>query len=113
MQEDRSPNGTRTQDGHRALVALLVVQALLGYEWLASGLTKLVHGDFPGGLAGELTERSKDASGWYRSFLDWISGYTLSPPGMVARISPLCLARSYRPCRALSTVALWTFVLQS
>ena len=70
MQEDRSPNGTRTQDGHRALVALLVVQALLGYEWLASGLTKLVHGDFPGGLAGELTERSKDASGWYRSFLD-------------------------------------------
>jgi uncharacterized membrane protein YphA (DoxX/SURF4 family) len=70
MQGNRSPNETRTADGRRALVTLLVVQGLLGYEWLASGLTKLVHGDFPGGLAGELNERSKDASGWYRGFLD-------------------------------------------
>src|SRR5712691_1569392 len=70
MQGNRSPNEIRTADVRRALVALLVVQVLLGYEWLASGLTKLVHGDFPGGLAGELTERSKGASGWYRGFLD-------------------------------------------
>jgi uncharacterized membrane protein YphA (DoxX/SURF4 family) len=70
MQEDRSPNGTQTQTGRRALVALLGVQVLLGYEWFASGLTKLVHGDFPGGLADELAERAKDASGWYRGFLD-------------------------------------------
>lgn len=65
----RSPDGTETADARGTFVALVAVQVLLGYEWLASGLTKLVRGDFPGGLAGELTERSRDASGWYRGFL--------------------------------------------
>jgi uncharacterized membrane protein YphA (DoxX/SURF4 family) len=69
MQATRSPNENRSADGRRALVALVVIQLLLGYEWFASGLTKLVHGDFPGGLAAELTDRAKDASGWYRGFL--------------------------------------------
>jgi hypothetical protein len=46
------------------------MQIALGYEWFASGLTKLVHGDFPGGLSHELAEKSETASGWYRSFLE-------------------------------------------
>lgn len=50
--------------------AVLLVQALVGYEWLASGLTKLVHGDFPAGLAGALRELAPHAPGWYRGFLD-------------------------------------------
>jgi thiosulfate dehydrogenase (quinone) large subunit len=53
-----------------AVVALLLVQAVIGYEWLASGLTKIVHGDFPSGLAAELRDISKAAPAWYRGFLD-------------------------------------------
>jgi len=53
-----------------AVVALLLVQVVIGYEWLVSGLTKIVHGDFPSGLAAELQDMSKAAPAWYRSFLD-------------------------------------------
>ena len=42
-------------------VGFLLVQIVVGYEWLSSGMTKLVHGDFPGGLADDLHERSKDS----------------------------------------------------
>ena len=53
-----------------ALVALLLVQVCIGYEWFVSGLTKLVHGDFPSGLPAELRDLSSGAPGWYRGFLD-------------------------------------------
>ena len=53
-----------------AVVALLLVQICIGYEWLVSGLTKIVHGDFPAGLAAQLREMSKAAPAWYRGFLD-------------------------------------------
>jgi thiosulfate dehydrogenase [quinone] large subunit len=52
------------------LIGLLVVQMLLGYEWLMSGLTKIVRGAFPSGLADDLRDKSQGAPGWYRSFLD-------------------------------------------
>src|SRR6266496_4630538 len=52
------------------LSGLLLVQLLVGYEWLMSGLTKIVRGGFPGGLAAELREKTEGASGWYKSFLD-------------------------------------------
>jgi hypothetical protein len=52
------------------LLGVLLVQLLVGYEWFISGLTKIVRGGFPSGLAGELTEKSVGAPGWYRSFLD-------------------------------------------
>ena len=48
----------------------LLIQAVIGYEWLVSGLTKIVHGDFPGGLAADLLDREKDSVAWYRHFLD-------------------------------------------
>jgi uncharacterized membrane protein YphA (DoxX/SURF4 family) len=53
-----------------AVAALLLVQVCVGYEWLVSGFTKLVHGDFPNGLAAELQDMSHAAPGWYRGFLD-------------------------------------------
>jgi len=53
-----------------AVVALLLIQVCIGYEWLVSGLTKIVHGDFPAGLATELQDMSKAAPAWYRGFLD-------------------------------------------
>jgi thiosulfate dehydrogenase [quinone] large subunit len=52
-----------------ALAALLLVQVCLGYEWLVSGLSKISHGDFPRGLAGELGDMSRQSPGWYRGFL--------------------------------------------
>jgi thiosulfate dehydrogenase [quinone] large subunit len=53
-----------------AVVALLLIQVCIGYEWLVSGLTKVVHGDFPAGLGAALRDMSKTAPGWYRGFLD-------------------------------------------
>jgi uncharacterized membrane protein YphA (DoxX/SURF4 family) len=52
------------------VVALLLIQVCIGYEWLVSGLTKIVHADFPAGIAAELRQMSKAAPAWYRSFLD-------------------------------------------
>lgn len=63
-------SSTRSERSSAAVVALLLVQVCIGYEWLVSGLTKLVHGDFPAGLAAELRDMSKAAPAWYRSFLD-------------------------------------------
>jgi uncharacterized membrane protein YphA (DoxX/SURF4 family) len=51
------------------LVALLLVQVVLGYEWLVSGLTKLDRGGFPQGLGDELRHMSQGGPGWYRHFL--------------------------------------------
>ena len=64
---DTSPACRRSS---AAVVALLLIQVCIGYEWLVSGLTKIVHGDFPAGLAAELRDMSNAAPGWYRSFLD-------------------------------------------
>lgn len=49
------------------VVALLLVQLALGYEWLVSGMTKVAKGDFSAGLATQL--RDLPADGWYRGFL--------------------------------------------
>jgi thiosulfate dehydrogenase [quinone] large subunit len=61
---------TSTDVGRPALVALLAVQIIIGYEWLTSGITKVTSGDFVSGLAADLTEESRDSAHWYRSFLD-------------------------------------------
>ena len=50
------------------VAALLLIQICVGYEWLVSGLTKVVRGGFVNGLAGQLRSMH-DGPGWYRSFL--------------------------------------------
>ena len=52
-----------------AAIGLLLVQLVVGYEWLVSGLTKIVHGDFPAGLGDTVAELAKESSSWYGSFL--------------------------------------------
>ncbi len=64
------PIGDSGWQGRLPLVGLLLIQAFLGYEWLMSGLTKIVRGGFPSGLADELAEKSEGTVGWYKSFLD-------------------------------------------
>ena len=61
---------TDTSIARTGLLGLLAVEAIVGYEWLMSGLTKIVRGGFPGGLAAELREKSEGAASWYASFLD-------------------------------------------
>ncbi len=57
-------------DARPLLIGLLAVQVFLGYEWLMSGLSKLLSPDFVSGLAGTLTDQAKNLAGPYRSFLD-------------------------------------------
>lgn len=52
-----------------AVAALLLVELAVGYEWLASGLAKVKHGNFPGGLRAALDEMSAGAPHWYGAFL--------------------------------------------
>ena len=52
------------------LVGFLLIQLFLGYEWLMSGLAKIVRGGFATGLADELAEKSTGVGGWYGSFLN-------------------------------------------
>lgn len=70
MEHTWTDTTTSRAGGRTALTALLVVQLALGYEWLSSGLTKVVRGDFPGGLGDELAESSEGVAGWYRGFLE-------------------------------------------
>ncbi len=51
------------------MIGLLALEMIVGYEWLVSGLTKLVRGDFPSGLAGELSDKLPDLPAWYAGFL--------------------------------------------
>jgi hypothetical protein len=56
--------------GRLPLICILLVQVFVGYEWFNSGLTKIVRGGFPAGLAPDLHDRVQGAAGWYRSFID-------------------------------------------
>ncbi len=51
------------------MIGLLVVEMIIGYEWFISGLVKVVKGDFPAGLAEELTKKAPDPTTWYGAFL--------------------------------------------
>jgi uncharacterized membrane protein YphA (DoxX/SURF4 family) len=77
-QEDRTVNATIGSPARGTLrgkpdlpaIGLLAVTMVIGYEWFVSGLVKFVRGDFPGGLADELREKSEGTAEWYASFLD-------------------------------------------
>jgi len=55
-----------------SLIGLLIVQMIIGYEWLLSGIAKFAAGDFASGLADELAAKTAEAAGWYASFLNGI-----------------------------------------
>ena len=52
-----------------SMIGLLLVEMIIGYEWLVSGVAKFVRGGFPSGLAAELLEKASGAPPWYSSFL--------------------------------------------
>jgi hypothetical protein len=52
-----------------AMIGLLLVEMIVGYEWFMSGLVKVVHGDFPAGLAAALLDKAAGAAPWYSSLI--------------------------------------------
>lgn len=70
--QDKTPDITFEGSARPLLAGLLAIQAFLGYEWFMSGLAKALSSDFVSGLGDELTDTSKDLSGFYKSFLDGI-----------------------------------------
>ena len=54
----------------RLLGGLLVVQIIVGFEFLWTVIVKLVRGGFVSGLAADLQDRVKAAPAWYRSIAE-------------------------------------------
>ena len=52
-----------------SMVGLLLVEMIIGYEWLVSGVVKVVKGDFPSGLADELLKKSEGVPSWYAGLI--------------------------------------------
>ncbi len=75
--------------GRVPLIGLLAVQAAIGYEWFMSGLTKIVRGGFPAGLAEELEEKSVGAPGWYRTIIDDVLIPNATTAGYLTEIGEL------------------------
>lgn len=65
-----SPDRSQLECAGAALVTLLAVQVVIGYEWLASGITKIASGTFVSGLAGDLKDSYSSAPHFYKSFLN-------------------------------------------
>lgn len=86
------------------LLGLLAIQVILGYEWFMSGLTKIVRGGFPSGLADELTEKSEGAASWYVSFLDSVVIPNGSTFGVLIILGELAVGASL-----IVAAALWAF----
>lgn len=75
--------------GRIPFIGLLVVQVAIGYEWTMSGLTKIVRGGFPAGLAEELEEKSVGAPSWYRAIIDDVLIPNASTVGYLTEIAEL------------------------
>lgn len=76
------------------MIGLLVVQIVVGYEWLVSGLDKFVHGGFPAGLEEELVQKLSGTAPWYGAFLRGIVipnargfGYAIEASELLAGIA--------------------------
>ena len=98
----REPVAAESLREHPALgiTAFLMVEVVIGYEWLISGLNKFVQGDFAGGLGRELGEKLGSAPAWYGAFLERVAipharflGYAVQTgellAGLVMVVGPL------------------------
>lgn len=80
-------SSTRGERPSLSMVGLLVIEIIIGYEWLVSGLVKVLRGGFPAGLGEELLEKSEGTAAWYRSFLEAVVIPNASPFGYAIEIS--------------------------
>ena len=70
--QDHKPDLQFEGSARPLLLGLLAIQIFLGYEWLMSGLSKVLAGDFASSLASTLSDQTKDMSGPYKSFVDGV-----------------------------------------
>ena len=112
----------RTETRNSGTTALLLIQVVIGYEWLVSAITKLLRGDFPAGLAGQLGDMLTASPGWYRDFLTrvvlphaGVFGYAIEIAELVAGavLLGLALVLLVRPELELPRPAIVAAVLAS
>ncbi len=72
MTETKAGSDTLREKPSLPLIGLLIVQMIIGYEWLISGIAKFAAGDFVSGLADNLTAKTAQTAAWYTSFLNSI-----------------------------------------
>jgi hypothetical protein len=113
-----STTGTR----NAGTTTLLLIQVVIGYEWLVSALTKLIRGDFPAGLAAQLGDMSKDSPGWYRGLLTGVVlphaeafGYAIEIAELLAGVVLVAIAALLlaRPALVLPRAAVVAALLAS
>ena len=95
QQPDRVPVQSRDaadpMTARLPLIGLIAVQMFIGYEWFISGLTKIVRGGFPAGLADELTEKSEGAPAWYASLIDEVAIPNAEAFGYIIEVGELLM----------------------
>ena len=100
-----APRGSRPRDeGRAALLGLLAVQFFLGYEWLMSGLSKLLRPGFIYALREDLVFRSRAVTAWYRALLDGIAIPNSEIVGAVIVIGELFLGAALMTAAVLWAV---------
>lgn len=67
--ESHATSTTLREKPALGMKGFLAVAMVIGYEWLISGVVKLVRGDFPSGLAEELLKKSPEMAAWYGRFI--------------------------------------------
>jgi uncharacterized membrane protein YphA (DoxX/SURF4 family) len=67
---DKTKTETAGGKPSASLIGILIVQLIIGYQWLLSGIAKIAEGNFASGLANDLTEASAGTAGWYAAFLN-------------------------------------------
>lgn len=72
-------NNSRERPSH-VMTGFLLVQLIIGYEWLISGVVKFVRGGFPAGLSEELSKKVPEMAAWYGRFITNV----VIPNGVVA-----------------------------
>lgn len=71
--KSRNPFSDTSFSGSRLpVVALLLVQLVIAYEWLNSAVTKIVRGGFATGLGAQLAKNSDGSPDWYKTVLSTV-----------------------------------------
>ena len=102
--DSRLATDKRALSARLPLFGLLTIQLFIGYEWFMSGITKMVRGGFPAGLADELTDKSQGAPGWYANILDNVVIPNAKAFGYVSEIGEVLVGVAL-----IGAAAIWLF----
>ncbi len=89
------------------MIGFVIVQIIIGYEWLASGLVKVLRGDFTIGLADELVEKAEGAYGWYANLLESVIVPNASVLGWIIETAEILIGIAF-----IVIPLLWFFAQQ-